>query len=61
MSVRLWAGGRERRRLELPSFGASDEPLSRCREQVLQPITWPSTFADHQGKQRSAWRSLEDC
>ncbi len=27
----------------------------------LQRITWPSTFADHQERQRSAWRSLEDC
>jgi SAM-dependent methyltransferase len=34
----------------------------RCRKQPgLQRITWPSTFADHQGKQRSAWHSAEDC
>jgi hypothetical protein len=41
------------------ALGSAAIPLSGAAR--LQRITWPSTFADHQAKQRSAWRSLEDC
>ena len=49
-------GGLSYARLALGS--AAIPPSGAAR---LQRITWPSTFADHQGKQRSAWRSVEDC
>jgi hypothetical protein len=47
--------------LRMSSLALGSAAIAPLEAAGLQRITWPSTFADHQGKQRSAWRSPEDC
>jgi hypothetical protein len=43
-----------------PRAGPPGGP-STLRSSAVTEDNLASTFADHQGKQRSAWRSFEDC
>jgi hypothetical protein len=59
--ITCWPAWRPRQAEDVRLLPRGSAVITLSGAARLQRMTWPPTFADHQGKQRSAWRSARDC